>query len=339
MNGYPKVTINLKHLRENAAEIVRRCAEYGVEVIGVMKGANGIPEVSRAYAEGGVSAIGSSRLDQLEAAANAGIELPMMSIRTSMLSEIADVVRISDISLESELEVIKALNKEAYKQGKVHKVILMLEAGDLREGWYDIEELCRAAVCIENDLDNIHLMGLGVNVGCYGAIVPTVSKLQELVDAAEVIESKIGRKLEVLSGGASTSLMRIWDGDMPQRINQVRIGGEIMMNFTNRVVYGYDTYPMHSDVFKLQAEIVSARTIPGGQRLMIFMGSADCGNPDDLLMPGENFRLARATDDCVFLDVKDEKHIYAVGDVIEFPLRYSPLVFLTKSRSVKIEFV
>ena len=58
MGKYPKVIINLQYLRENAAEVVRRCSECGVEVVGIMKGANGIPEVSRAYAEGGVSAIG-----------------------------------------------------------------------------------------------------------------------------------------------------------------------------------------------------------------------------------------------------------------------------------------
>lgn len=72
---------------------------------------------------------------------------------------------------------------------------------------------------------------------------------------------------------------------------------------------------------------------------MLFMGSIDCGNPDDLLMPGDNFKLAGASDDCIFLDVTDDRRTYAVGDIIEFPLRYSPLVFLTKSKSVKIEFI
>ena len=339
MGKYPKVIINLQYLRENAAEVVRRCSECGVEVVGIMKGANGIPEVSRAYAEGGVSAIGSSRLDQLQTARDFGVEKPLMLIRTAMLSEVEDVVRIADVSLESEIKVIEALNIEARRQDKVHNVILMLEVGDLREGWYDIDELCEAALYIEKKLDSIYLMGLGVNVGCYGAIVPTADKLQELVDAAEKIESVIGRKLDILSGGASTSLMRVWDGDMPERINQVRIGAEIMMNFTKRVVYGYDMSAIHTDVFRRQAEGISVRQIAGGQRLMLFMGSIDCGNPDDLLMPGDSFRLSGASCDCISLDVTESSRTYAVGDIIEFPLRYSPLVFLTKSKSVKIEFV
>ena len=42
MGKYPKVIINLQYLRENAAEVVRRCSVGGVEVVGIMKGANGI---------------------------------------------------------------------------------------------------------------------------------------------------------------------------------------------------------------------------------------------------------------------------------------------------------
>ncbi len=156
MGKYPKVIINLQYLRENAAEVVRRCSECGVEVVGIMKGANGIPEVSRAYAEGGVSAIGSSRLDQLQTARDFGVEKPLMLIRTAMLSEVEDVVRIADVSLESEIKVIEALNIEARRQDKVHNVILMLEVGDLREGWYDMDELCEAALYIEKKLDSIY---------------------------------------------------------------------------------------------------------------------------------------------------------------------------------------
>ena len=51
----------------------------------------------------------------------------MVLIRIPMLSEVSDVIRLTDMSLNSELEVIKALNAEARKQGKLHKIILMAE--------------------------------------------------------------------------------------------------------------------------------------------------------------------------------------------------------------------
>ena len=56
-----------------------------------------------------------------------------------MLSEVSDVVRLTDISLNSEFEVIKAL-KRVEGRGKLHKVILMADLGDLREGFWDKEE-------------------------------------------------------------------------------------------------------------------------------------------------------------------------------------------------------
>ena len=34
---YPRVEINLQYLKENVAEIVRRCGEYGIDIAGVIK--------------------------------------------------------------------------------------------------------------------------------------------------------------------------------------------------------------------------------------------------------------------------------------------------------------
>jgi predicted amino acid racemase len=41
---------------------------------------------------------------------------------------------LSDVSLNSEIEVIEALNEEARRQDTVHRIIIMIELGDLREG-------------------------------------------------------------------------------------------------------------------------------------------------------------------------------------------------------------
>ena len=84
----------------------------------------------------------------------------MMLIRIPMLSEVKDVVRLADISLNSEFEVIKALNEEARRQGKLHKVILMADLGDLREGFWDKDELVDVAEYIEDKMINIQLVGV-----------------------------------------------------------------------------------------------------------------------------------------------------------------------------------
>lgn len=302
---YPRLEINLEHLKHNVATVVEKCGGQGVQVMGVIKGANGIPEIAKAFDQGGAAMIASSRLEQLEDAIDAGITKPMVMIRIPMLSEVEDVIRITDMSLNSELEVIKALNEEARRQGKLHKIILMAEMGDLREGYWDREELLNVAEYIENKLINIQLVGIGTNVGCYGSILPTVDKLEELVELAEKVEERLGRQLEYIAGGATSSLMRIWDGNIPERVNLLRIGEGILLARDLDVFYGYDMSQMYQDVFRLKAEVIEVKdkpTYPIGtiavdafghtpeyvdrgirRRALLAVGKVDYGNPEDLI--------------------------------------------------------
>ena len=261
-NRYPRVEINLAHLQHNVSKVVEKCGSFGIQVAGVIKGATGIPEVARAFDKGGAAFIASSRLEQLEDAINAGIEKPMMLIRIPMLSEVKDVIRLADISLNSEFEVIKALNDEARAQGKLHKVILMADLGDLREGFWDKDEMIKVAEYIENKMINIQLVGIGTNVGCYGSISPTVEKLEELVELAERIEERLGRQLEYISGGATSSLMRVWDKNIPKRINMLRVGEGILLARDLDVFYGYDMSDLYQDIFRLKAEVIEVKDKP-----------------------------------------------------------------------------
>ena len=179
-----------------------------------------------------------------------------------MLSEVSDVLKITDISLNSEVEVLKALNEEAKKQGKTHDVILMKDLGDLREGFWDENEIINTSLLVENELSNLHLLGIGTNLGCYGSVVATKEKLEELVTVAEHIEEKIGRKLEYISGGATSSLPRVFDGDMPERINMLRVGEGIILPSGIKDECNLDNDFMYDDVFKLKAEIIEIKEKP-----------------------------------------------------------------------------
>ena len=59
-----------------------------------------------------------------------------MLLRIPMLSEIEDVLQYADISLQSELTVIQAIQQLAKQQNKAHDIIIMFDLGDLREGIY-----------------------------------------------------------------------------------------------------------------------------------------------------------------------------------------------------------
>ena len=360
-NRYPRLEINLAHLQHNVSRIVERCGSCGIQVAGVIKGAPGLPEVARAFDKGGAAFIASSRLEQIEDAINAGIEKPMMLIRVPMLSEVKDVIRLADISLNSDFEVIKALNEEAKRQGKLHKVILMADLGDLREGFWDKDELVEIAEYIENRMINIQLVGIGTNLGCYGSIAPTAEKLQELVDLAERIEKKLDRELEYISGGATSSLMRVWDKDIPKRINLLRVGEGILLARDLDVFYGYDVSELYQDVFRLKAEVIEVKTKPSypvgtiavdafghtpeyvdrgmRKRVLLGMGKVDYGDPCELIPLEEGIEVLGASSDHTIIDVEDAERDYKIGDIMTFDVCYATIVYLTNCRNVHIAFV
>ena len=224
-NQYPCVEFDLDKLAANLAALVERCHDSLIEVAGVVKAVSSLPEIVRVYEESGVKFIATSRTSQMRAIREAGIcKKPLMLIRIPMLSELPDVVELCDISLQSDIIVLRALNEEAKKQGKVHEVILMMDLGDLREGFWNEEDALDAALEIEHELKNLRLAGVGVNLSCYGSVLPTKRNMQGLVSLASDIEREIGRKLDYISGGASTSAYMAMNGTMPYRINLLRLG-------------------------------------------------------------------------------------------------------------------
>lgn len=360
-NKYPKVVVDLKKLRQNVDRVLINCHDQGVEVAGVVKGCSGLPECANQMALAGCRFIASSRLEQLAAARDFGVQADLMLIRVPMLSEAADVVQMAEISLNSDLKVLRALNHQAGRHDKKHKVILMLDLGDLREGFWDRDELVEAALIVENDLYNLELAGVGTNLGCYGGVAATPEKLKQLVECAEIIEEKIGRELEFISGGATTSYPRILEKNMPRRINLLRMGEGIILAKDLQDLWGHDMSDMNQDVFTLQAEVIEARekpTYPQGEimfdafgnqpeyedrgirkRALLALGKVDYAFPEMLLPRDKNIKILGASSDHTILDVQDCEHDYKVGDIVEFDLCYATIVYATNSPNVDIVYV
>lgn len=360
-NKYPKIVVDLKKLRHNLDRVLIKCQDQGIEIAGVIKGCTGLPECARQFALAGCRFIASSRLEQLEAIRKYGVQTDFMMIRVPMLSEASDVVRITDISLNSDVQVLKALNQHAGLQDKKHKVILMADLGDLREGFWEREELLKAALYVERELHNLELAGVGTNLGCYGAIAATPQKLNELVECAEMIEEEIGRELEFVSGGATSSYLRVLEGNMPQRINLLRIGEGILLARDSRDLWGYDMSDMYQDVFTLQAEIIEVRDKPSHpvgeimfdafgnrpqyedrgvrRRALIGLGKADYVFPDLLIPRDGEIQILGASSDHTILDVQECSKEYKTGDIVEFDLWYGPLLYLTNSPNVDVVYV
>lgn len=353
-NRCPFLEVDLDKLRENLEELIEHCHDSSVEIAGVVKGATALPEVVRVFANSGVRFVATSRVDQLRIIRQMGIQKPLMLIRIPMLSELEDVVALSDVSLQSDLTVIRALNAEAQRQGKLHQVMLMIDLGDLREGFWDAEELVSAAVEIETSLKNLQLIGVGVNLSCYGSIKPNTRNMQGLVSLASDVEKAIGRPLEYVSGGASTSVHMVLNGTMPYRVNLLRLG-EIVL--TGGI---YGCYPdfTHKDVFTLKAEVVECRdkpSFPVGEltvdafgkiphyddrgirrRALVAIGRVDYGDFTSITPRMAGIKILGASSDHTILDVEDVKDRIKVGDILEFDVSYAALVYLTNTQSVQI---
>ena len=348
---YPKIEINLNNLIENAKKVKSICEENNVKYTLITKLLAGDKKIVKELVNNGVESIGDSRLKNIEEYKDLNVEKWL--IRSPMLSEVHDAVALADVSLNSEIEVIKQLNKEAAEQGKKHKVILMYELGDLREGCLkdELDQVLKQAL----ELENIEVYGIGVNLSCYGEIIPTEKNMNELVKVAEELEEKYNMKFKVISGGNSSSYKMLKEGKLPQRINNLRLGEAVYLG--NVPCFEEPIDELNKDCFTLKAEIIELKekpSIPWGEhgisnsfgeqvtfedkgirkRAIIALGKQDirieCIKPID-----KDINILNGSSDHIIIDVTDSKKEYHVGDIIEFRLQYAGVLTALTSKYVE----
>ena len=218
---YPRLVVDLKKLKGNldaCAKIVKE--DGGCSLMIVTKGLCADPEMARMVAaHPAVEFMADSRVANIKTyAAEARAKgKKTVLLRLPMACETAEVVKYVDLSFNSELATIRLLNEEAGKIGVKHNILLMIDMGDLREGiFYQNEDQIFSAVAEILTMPNINLYGVGVNLTCYGAIIPKQDNLGGLADIARKIEAQFDIKLNVISGGNSSSIYLIWKEGQPQ---------------------------------------------------------------------------------------------------------------------------
>ena len=356
---FPLLTVSLPKLRSNAAEITRRCRERGISVTGIIKGCTGIPEVAQAFLDGGCTDLGSSRLEQIIRCREAGVPGPYTLVRLPGMSELGDVVRWCDTSLHSERAVLDALEQECCRQNKTHRVIVMADLGDLREGFWDKDEMVDVCVHVERDLPHVVLAGIGVNLGCVGSIQPTPEKMNDLLALAHRVEAAIGRKLEIISGGATSSYTMVHWGTMPDGINHLRIGENILLGKDLQLEWHIeDMNYLAMDTFTLTAEVIEVKTKPSypqgvfcmdafgrkptytdygiRRRALLALGRADVADVEMLIPREKGVTVWGASSDHCIVDVTDCDRDIQVGDTVSFSLAYCNLVYISARPDVRV---
>ncbi len=351
---YPRLLINTEKFRSNVLWLKDLCESRGIKIAAVTKVFCADEVLVKILVDSGVSYLADSRIGNLKKLADLDIE--KILLRLPSISQARDVVKYSDISLNSELATMRALSLAAKEEGRVHKVVLMLELGDLREGIllenfdYTVSEILK--------LDGIALVGVGVNLTCYGTIIPSEEKMELLSSFASRLEEEYALDLEIISGGNSSSLNLLLDDKMPEKINNLRFGESIALGketATCKLVDG-----LFPDVFTLEAEIIEKKvkpSVPDGERgrdafgneqdfedrgdilrVILSVGRQDV-NIDSLVPSDKNAKILGASSDHLIVDISDCEAGYEIGDIMSFDLNYETLLGLATSPYVEKYYI
>lgn len=360
---YPKLTIDLKKLQKNLDAVASITKEKGgCSLMIVTKGlCADLEMVKMIAADPKVDYVADSRVANLASYADmvrkAGKQTVLL--RLPMMCEIDDVVKYADLSFNSELETISALNDAAKKQGKTHEVLLMIDLGDLREGiFFKNQDLIDEAVEKILAMENIKLHGIGVNLTCYGAIIPKPDNLGQLVEIAEGIEKKFGIKLDMVSGGNSSSIYLADKGELPKGINNLRLGESFLLG--NDTAYSTRFEGTYNDTLVLEAQIIELKekpSLPIGEvgvdafgekpyyedrgiikRAIIGIGKQDIDLGSMEPLDGKIDILGGSSDHTI-LDVSKSEKQYKVGDLVAFTLGYGGMLKAATSKHVSKEYI
>ena len=355
MKRNPRLDIYLNRIKSNSENIKALCSKHGIKVVGITKGCCAITKVGQAMIDGGINILGDSRIENLKGLKKAELKVETMLIRIPMLSEVDRVLDWTDVSLNSEISVIKLLSQKALKRKIIHRIILMIDLGDLREGIMPDDVL--QTVGEIRRLPGVKLIGIGANFCCISGVMPTRKNLTKLVELTEEIENNFHINLEVISGGNTSVLKLVEDDVIPNRINQLRIGVGILLGQDDvrlRNIAGtyQDTFILTAEVIEVQekpslprgeigrdafGEIPVFRDLGIRKRAILAIGKQDV-YLNSLIPLKEGIKIVGASSDHLIIDITNLKEELKVGAEVRFGLNYPALLSVTTSKYVKKYF-
>jgi predicted amino acid racemase len=321
-----------------------------MEVYGVTKATCGDPSVARSMLDGGVKGIAESRIENIRRLRENGVRAPMMLLRTPMQSQVKQVVELADISLNSEPKILKELSDAALEAGVKHKVIIMVEMGDLREG--EIMEETPDLLRETSDMEGLELHGIGMNLACFAGVIPTRKKINEFENFVAKQEKSLGMEFKMVTGGNSGNIPMLMDDPSEGRIGHLRIGEGILLGL--ETAYRKRIPGTHQDAFVLEAESIETKrkpSVPYGtitqnafgeipefknlgeiQRLVLALGRQDTILEDLTPIDPDLSLIGGSSDHMV---IHDMKNTYRVGHIVKFIPSYGALVSLFTSPYVR----
>lgn len=304
----------------------------------------------------GVVEMHDSRISNLKKIKALNPNIQTVYIKPPAKRSIERIVRYADVSFNTEKYTIQLLSEEAQRQNKIHKIIIMIEMGDLREGVMG-EELINFYGDILK-LPNIEIRGIGTNLNCLSGVMPTQDKLIQLSLYKQLIEAKFNITIPWVSGGTSVAIPLILKNARPMAVNHFRVGEALFFGkdlFTGLTIEG-----MHNDVFKLFAEIIEITEKPdtptgelgenvagkaftvasdvdfssSSVRAILDIGLLDM-QPQYLQAEDEKITIVDASSDMLVIDISNSDTRYKIGDLVSFKIQYMGALYLLNSDYVE----
>ena len=300
----------------------------------------------------GVMEMHDSRISNLKKIKKLNPNIQTVYIKPPSKRNIEKIVKYADVSFNTEIYTIKLLSEEAKRQNKTHKIIIMIEMGDLREGVLG-EELMNFYEQIFS-LPNIKISGIGTNLNCLSGVMPTQDKLIQLSLYKQLIEAKFNVLIPWVSGGTSVAIPLMLKNARPMAVNHFRVGEALF--FAKDLFTGETIEGMHNDVFKLFAEVIEITEKPNNPtgelgenvagntyevdesadlsqtslRAILDFGLLDM-QPQYLKPTDDSITIIDSSSDMTVVDISNSKKKYQVGDLVSFDLQYMGALYLLNS--------
>ena len=349
------LTMNTGKLKDNFDYLNTLFKNHHIQWTVVSKLLSGHKDYLTELLKLGITQLSDSRISNIKILKGIQPDIETIFIKPPAKRSLKNVIKYADISMNTEIRTIQLLSEEAKRQNKIHKIMIMIELGELREGVMRDKFIDFFQKTFS--LDNIEVAGIGTNLSCLYGVLPTKDKLIQLSLYKQLIEAKFNVKIPYVSGGSSVTIPLLQQGLLPKGLNHFRVGESLFMGtdvYNDKPLEG-----LHTDVFQLYAEIIELTKkprVPSGQMGTNVEGEAYDFNEDDIgetsyraiidlglldveeshiMSVDKKIKIVGASSDMIVLDLGENHQGYKVGDLVKFQLDYMGMLRVMNSRYIE----
>lgn len=339
-----QLIVDMEKLKHNIRYLIEFCRKRDIEMAGILKGPGFNQHIIQEFLSNGVDTIGFGRLP-LDGGSIDFSGKNTVFISLPSMQDIERIVQVFDVSYHSQLFAIKHLNDHLIDQNRFHKIVLMVDTGDLREGVLPEDVLCFVRKIHEIKNKKFKFSGIAANLGCCAGILPTRENLAIMQELTLDIEAMLGIHLETVSMGGSLMVDWMKNQTLPKRINQLRLGEAVFLGHIS--TYDYKHASLHDDVLIFKSDVLetSEKKIhppanPGKnalgvkaefthtgirKRAILNFGVSDT-YPEGLTPIDESLKIVSVNSNYTIVDFTDSRQDLKLGDFVEFKMNYHAML-------------